>query len=98
MATHLCARNTLLLYALQHYARTHGGLSRQRRPARLAAAPDQQAVEVWRASNGPGAAPMVIGVRMELEDPLLRIEVDPSPRHMQGIRLIRQPERSAIQL
>jgi hypothetical protein len=60
--------------------------------------PDQQAVEVWRASNGPGAAPMVIGVRMELEDPLLRIAVDPSRRHMQGIRLIRQPERSAIQL
>jgi hypothetical protein len=64
------------------------------------------------AANGPGAAPMVIGVRMELaapeleragtrlemEDPLLRIAVDPSRRHMQGIRLIRQPERSAIQL
>jgi hypothetical protein len=54
---------------------------------------------------------MVIGVRMEpgaaeperaaarLEEaPLVRIEVDPSPRHMLGIVLIRQPERSAIQL
>jgi hypothetical protein len=26
-------------------------------------------VEIWRVSNGPGAAPMVIGVRMELEPP-----------------------------
>jgi hypothetical protein len=37
------------------------------------------------------------GTRLELEDPLVRIAVDPSPRHMQGIRLIRQPERSSTQ-
>jgi hypothetical protein len=73
--------------------------------------PEQRAVQIWRAANGPGAAPMGIGVRMELElpeleragtrleleDPLVRIAVDPSPRHMQGIRLIRQPERSSTQ-
>jgi len=54
---------------------------------------------------------MVIGLRMELEPPnwsrasarlekapLVRITVDPLPRHMQGIGLILQLERSAIQL
>jgi hypothetical protein len=36
--------------------------------------------------------------RLEMEAPLVRIAVDPSLRHKQGIGLIRQPERSAIQL
>lgn len=58
------------------------------------------------------ADPVLIGVRMELEPPeleragarlemeatLVRITVDPSPRHMEGIGLILQLERSAFQL
>jgi len=57
----------------KHYARTHGGLSGQRRPARLVVLiPDQQAVEVWRASNSPAAAPERLKPPVAiLADPLL---------------------------
>jgi hypothetical protein len=33
--------------------------------------PEQRAVQIWPAANGPGAAPMGIGMRMELEPPEL---------------------------
>jgi hypothetical protein len=38
------------------------------------------------------------GARLEMEATLVRITVDPSPRHMEGIGLILQLERSAFQL
>jgi len=51
-----------------------------------------------RVADGAGASELErANARLE-KAPLMRITIDPSPRHMQGIGLVPQPERSAIQL